>query len=311
MKKYFCSLVIVGIFLSLVVTLPSGGQENEPPVVVVTIYPMFEFARMMLGDMANLMLVIGKGDEAHSYEPTLADIEQFLVADVFIYNGSGFEDPWVDPLLNGGLLDPRSQIIIEATAQLNAYGRLLPAPAPDDESFMNDPHVWLDPVLTIGLVDEIEAGLLGLFAETGDTVRNNADQLRDELRHLDTEFSEGLDDCESRYIVSSHQFLNYMGERYGFQTMSPSGLEPQEPSIQTIEEMIDFAQENNITAFFSEATFDADESGLSAIAEATGAQIFSINPLESVTQEDFEAGVTYFDVMRQNLATFQEALGCE
>lgn len=304
------SLLVLGILIGGLIAAPSIAQDESRPNVIATIFPVFEFTRVMAGDLINLSLVIAEGVEAHDFDPTLADIESFSAANMFIYNGSGFETPWVAPLIEDGILGADGQIVVETTSLLNERGQLLPAPPPDDESFINDPHVWLDPILSIGLVDAIEVGLIALLPDESETISSNAAQLRADLITLDSEYSDGLANCSSRDVIASHQFLNYFGERYGFNTLSPSGLEPEEPTVQAIEDLIAFVNDNNVTALFSEEEFDADESGLSTIAEATGAQIFNVNPLEALEDEDLEAGVTYFDVMRSNLATFMEALGC-
>jgi len=303
-------LLVFAVLLGGLVAMPSVAQDDARPSVVATIFPVFEFARIIAGDLIDLSLVIAEGVEAHDFDPTLADIEKFSVADLFIYNGSGFETPWVNPLIEGGLLGANGQLIVETTSLLNERGQLLPAPPPDDEDFINDPHVWLDPILSIGLVDAIEAGLIALLPDNVESISANATQLRADLINLDSAYSDGLANCSSRDVIASHQFLNYFGERYGFNALSPSGLEPEEPTIQVIEDLIVFVNENNVTALFSEEDFDAEESGLLTISEATGAQIFNVNPLEALEDEDLEAGVTYFDAMQSNLSTFMEALDC-
>ena len=45
-----------------------------------------------------------------------------------------------------------------------------------------------------------------------------------------------------------------------------------------------------------------------AIAEATGAKERQLNSLHNVTWKDFEAGVTYIDLMEENVKTLKEAL---
>lgn len=45
-----------------------------------------------------------------------------------------------------------------------------------------------------------------------------------------------------------------------------------------------------------------------SIAEATGAEERQLNSIHNVTQKDFDAGVTYVDLMRQNVKTLKEAL---
>jgi len=45
-----------------------------------------------------------------------------------------------------------------------------------------------------------------------------------------------------------------------------------------------------------------------AIAEETGAEILTLHSAHNVTREDFEAGVTYVDLMRRNLENLRKGL---
>ena len=45
-----------------------------------------------------------------------------------------------------------------------------------------------------------------------------------------------------------------------------------------------------------------------SIADATGAKDLLLNSIHNVTQKDFDAGVTYVDLMNQNVKTLKEAL---
>ena len=73
-----------------------GGCAN-PPVeavessdggmtIVAANFPAYDFARAVAGD-ANVTLLLPPGSEAHSYEPTPADVIAIQECSLFIYAG--------------------------------------------------------------------------------------------------------------------------------------------------------------------------------------------------------------------------------
>jgi zinc transport system substrate-binding protein len=46
------------------------------------------------------------------------------------------------------------------------------------------------------------------------------------------------------------------------------------------------------------------------VARETGATTAVLNPLEGLSQEELDQGENYFSVMRENLTTLRQALGC-
>jgi zinc transport system substrate-binding protein len=66
--------------------------------IVATIFPPYDFARSVAGDMAEIAMLLPPGAESHSFEPTPQDIIRIQNCDVFIYNG-GESDAWVNEIL--------------------------------------------------------------------------------------------------------------------------------------------------------------------------------------------------------------------
>ena len=54
-------------------------------------YPLWEFARQVAGDRAEVVSLVPPGVEPHDWEPSPQDVSQVRRAAVFVYNGAGFE----------------------------------------------------------------------------------------------------------------------------------------------------------------------------------------------------------------------------
>ncbi|OWR26527.1 ABC transporter substrate-binding protein [Saccharibacillus sp. O23] len=80
----------------------SGAAETQTASklkVEASFYPMYEFARGVGGDLADVELLVPSGTEPHDWEPTPQDIAKIEDADLLIYNGAGMES-WVDQVLD-------------------------------------------------------------------------------------------------------------------------------------------------------------------------------------------------------------------
>jgi zinc transport system substrate-binding protein len=80
--------------------LSLGGQAAaaEKVSVVTTIFPYYDFTRVIAGDKAEITMLLRPGAESHSYDPTPRDMLKIQNCDVFIYGG-GESDEWVDGVL--------------------------------------------------------------------------------------------------------------------------------------------------------------------------------------------------------------------
>lgn len=77
-------------------------QQKEKTQIVATIFPLYDFAREIAGEDAEVKMLLKPGAEVHSYEPTPQDIIAIQNCDVFLYIGgnrmNGCETYW-NPLI--------------------------------------------------------------------------------------------------------------------------------------------------------------------------------------------------------------------
>ena len=86
-----------------------GTPEDGKLKVVTTLFPYYDFARQIAGDVVDLSMVIPAGQDSHSFEPTPADIRLIQNADLLICNGGTMEQ-WVTQVL-GSLDAPDLKVI--------------------------------------------------------------------------------------------------------------------------------------------------------------------------------------------------------
>jgi zinc transport system substrate-binding protein len=167
-----------------------------------------------------------------------------------------------------------------------------------------DPHVWLDPQRLATIGTALADRLAELDPDGAADYRARAQELRTELTELDDELRAGLETCQRRQIVTSHDAFGYLADAYGLEQVAVAGLSPEDgASAQRLAEVATQAEEDGVTTIFFEELVSPKVA--ESLAREVGATATVLTPLEGAP----ETG-DYVTAMRDNLATLRTALGC-
>ena len=264
------------------------------------IYPMYDFAQKIGGDKVTVTNMVPAGTEPHDWEPSTTDITNLEDADVFIYSGAGMEH-WVDSVL--GSLTNQDLDVVQASDGIT----LREGYEDEDGDVGADPHVWLAPANAKIEMKNITDVLCSADPANAEYYRQNYEQWALECDRLDTEFTEALSALPNKNIVVSHEAFGYLCDAYGLNQVGIEGIEADsEPDPARMAEIEDFVKANNVKVIFSEELVSPKVA--QTIADATGAQMQELNPLEGLTDDQIADGQDYFTVMRQNLEELKNAL---
>lgn len=329
MKK---TTLILMILFSLLLTLFSGcaKQENDPrPLVITTLFPQYDFARQIAGDKINLKLLLKPGVEAHAFEPTPRDIAQISKGALFIYTGE-FMEPWAERILKGIKND--NLIIVDAGKNV----ALLDADDHHDEHFEDDddhghkhnhdhkkkdqqkkhhhgdrdPHIWTDPLNVLKMIDNILEGLVKADPENSAYYTANAEKYKKEILALHSEFISTFKKTEHKKILyAGHFAFGYFARRYGLEHISPyKGFSPDsEPGPREIAELIKSIEESKTKVIYYEELVDPKVARV--ISQQTGAEMVLLHGAHNVSKKEFNEGLTYIAVMKNNLEALKKGLG--
>ena len=172
-----------------------------------------------------------------------------------------------------------------------------------------DPHVWLDPILAKKQVMNIANHMAASDPDNSETYLSNAKSYSDQLDTLDQEIRMELSSCKKDTFVPFHNAFSYFAERYNLHTLAViQEFSPETPvTAKDIEELIHFAEDNDIKYFFTEE--NRNPKIAERLASELGGDILLFSPLESLTEED-GPDTTYFDKMRSNMDNLKIALEC-
>ncbi len=302
--------IIVGLLAVSLLTGCSQRAEIQTNIspkkiqVYASIYPMYDFAQKIGKDRIDLKLVTPPGAEPHDWEPTARNIAEMKEADVFIYNGAGFES-WVDKLVR--TIDSDSLILVDtssgvellkATDHIHDHGH----------AHQMDPHIWLDPIRAKKQAENIQNAFIQADPANRAFYEKNYQEFSEEIESLHKQYRDALSNVKRREMIVSHAAFGYLAERYGLEQIPISGISPQEePSPAKMAQITRLCRERQVKYIFFETL--ASPKLAEVLADEVGAQTAVLNPIGGLTQQEIDAGKDYFSIMKENLEVLKKALG--
>lgn len=302
--------VVTGPKTNLAASIPNATSHKIK--VIASFFPMYEFARNVAGDRADVSIFIPIGEEPHGWEPPTRQIQDVQDSQLFIYNGAGIE-AFIPTFLSAGNFP--NTTFVRASQGIQMQDADVQHMDSNDAGPViaqggKDPHVWNDPVLA-----EQEVRTIGNAMEKADPVNaqyyeNNTSAYIGRLAKLDRDIRSGLANCQTHTFVSFHNAFNYFSQRYNLTDIWISGLAPEaEIAPQDLARVENTVKDNNVKIIFSEDLVDPKLA--QTLAEDTGAQVKILSPLEGINKTEQKQGVTFLDKWYQNLDNLREAMGCQ
>ena len=310
---------------------PGYGEGGRKLKVAATLFPYYDFVRQVAGDQVELSLVIPAGMDSHSFEPTPRDIRTMQEADVIIANGGAMEH-WVDQVVDS--FDREDQTVVIMMDHVDAVEEEIvegmehsdeghghvhvhedgeeDGHLEEDESQYEieyDEHIWTSPVNAMRMVDVIAETLTERDPDHGAMYQAGAAAYLEELERLDKEFREVRDSAVHDMIVMGDKFpLRYFADTYGLRYRAAfSGCSSDtEPSARTIAYLIDKVKEEGLPVIYYLEL--SSHRVAEIIGEETGAVPLLFHSCHNVTRRQFEEGVTYLELMEQNVKNLREGL---
>ena len=298
--------------------------------VVTTLFPYYDFARQIAGDAIDLTMVVPAGMDSHSFEPTPKDIRIMQEADVIIANGGAMEH-WVDQVVDSFDREDQTVVIMmdhvdaveeeivegmehsdEGHGHVHVHEDGEDGHLEEDESQYEieyDEHIWTSPVNAMRMVDVIAETLTERDPDHGAMYQAGAAAYLEELERLDKEFREVRDSAVHDMIVMGDKFpLRYFVDTYGLRYRAAfSGCSSDtEPSARTIAYLIDKVKEEGLPVIYYLEL--SSHRVAEIIGEETGAVPLLFHSCHNVTRRQFEEGVTYLELMEQNVKNLWEGL---
>lgn len=313
------------IFLIFLIILLLTGcaplqQQTDKTKVVATIFPLYDFAREIAGDDAEVKMLLKPGAEVHSYEPTPQDIIAIQNCDVFLYIG-GESDEWVRNVLES--IDTTHMQIVTLMDSVEAAEEAEGGFAwngehehnendthiHEEQSVEYDEHIWTSPKNAILMAEAIDKALQAADRSHADGYESRATAYAEKLRQLDQDLTKTVAEAKRNTIIFADRFpFLYLVRDYGlnYYAAYPGCSSEAEPSAATVAAIIEKVNETGVPIiFFIELS---NRLMANTIAEATGAEELLLHSCQNVSKEEFDRGESYLSLMNQNIVNLRKAL---
>ncbi len=283
--------------------------------IVTTIFPQYDFARQIGKDRVSLKMLVTPGGESHSYEPTPQDIIAVRDCDIFITAG-GESDVWSKVILNS--IDTSDIIVIslmdciDTLEEETSEGMSEKLPIGEEEETEYDEHVWTSPKNAKSISKAITEAMINADNVNSDFYLSNFEEYEKRLDKLDSDYRNAILNAKEKTVIFGDRFpFRYLFEEYGLKYYAafPGCSTDSDVSAKTMMFLIDKIKENNLSAVFY-IEFSARKIA-DTISSETGAEPLLFHSCHTISKEDFDSGVTYIDLMKNNLENLKRGLNIE
>lgn len=332
MKKIITLMLVavLAVFaLSGCGTSKSGEDTKDKKIkIVTTIFPEYDWVMQILGDKADkadVTMLLDKGVDLHSYQPSTADIAKISEADVFIYVG-GESDEWVEDVLKEAknkklkvinLMDvmgdkAKEEEVKEGMQPEEEEHAEEAKDGKEEEEVEYDEHVWLSLKNAKIFTKKIADILSEVDKDNAKTYQANYESYAKKLDDLDKKYADAVASAKNKTLVFGDRFpFRYLVNDYGLDYYAA---------------FVGCSAESE--ASFETVTFLAkkiDELGLGNVLTIEGKnhkiaktvvdntknkdqKVLTMDSMQSTTSKDVKDGATYLGIMEKNLEVLKEAL---
>lgn len=296
MKKRNKNLKKLSIYLLLITSLLAAcqpqAQQNTSPQrstsVTVSILPQVYFVERISGGTIPVNVMVGPGEEAHTYEPKPEQMRALAESQVFFTMGLEYETVWVPRFED---INPNLEII-DLAKGIQRIPLSSDHAHQDEEPEGNlDPHIWLSPKNGKIIAENTLLALSALVPESVDIFQKNYEALIADIENVDRRIIDSLKSYDQRKFMVFHPAWGYFAEHYNLEQL-PVQIGGQDPSASELASLIKIAQEEKIKVIFIQPTFNT--ASAEAIANEIGGEVAIVDPLARDWLSNLESAAEAF-----------------
>lgn len=320
-----------GMLVAVLVLLTACGSSDEPAaggdpapsdtaadasdagsqaaLVVVTMNLLADIVDTAIGDVVEVVDVMPRGVDPHSFELSASAAEQLNDADLIVVNGLNMEEN-VLPIVEAAAADGVEVLEIAPLVDPIPYGDI----GLDDDATMLDPHVFTD-VSRMVAVPELVVQRLTEVVEFDATILAELDErvevARGQLEQLDRDVEAILEVVppDRRNLVTNHHVFGYFAERYDFTVIGaviPGGATLASPSAADLADLVEAIERAGVPTLFADASSPTQLADALAGEASIDVEVVSLWT-ESLSPEG-EGAETYEQMMRDNARRIADGL---
>jgi len=281
-RRAWLSLSAASALLAATGACAQGASEPLP--VFVSILPQKQIVERVGGDAVKVDVIVRPGQDAHTYEPTPAQVVALAQAKALFRIGMPFEERLAARLARTSptmaIVDTRQGISLLTMVDhhhSHEHGHAkTPAAKAGAAPATPDPHIWTSPRLIKQQAATVRDALIALQPEgRGRFEAGYAAYARD-LDALDAQLRQWLAGKAGQRFMVFHPSWGYLADEYGLQQIAIE-VEGKEPSPKALARIIERAKSDGIRVVFVQPQFSRNAA--QQVARAIGGEVVAIDPL--------------------------------
>jgi zinc transport system substrate-binding protein len=247
-------------------------SEGSAIAVWSTVQPQKYFVERVGGDQVSAEVLVRPGQSPEMYAPSVAQMAQLAQADVYFGIGMPIEGSLFKRMRSSmkgvRLVQTGDEVLEQHDHSAGTDGQ--------HDHGENDPHIWMDPVRMVAVVEQMRDALTEVQPESAEVFGENADGLIADLLELDAAIRAQLAPYAGRAFFINHPALGHFAERYGLVQLSieESGTAP---SAGRVAELIGQARAAQVGAIFTQPEFGRTTATI--LADALEVDVVELNVL--------------------------------
>lgn len=268
--------VLPGLGLSFGAEIGTGGKIN----VFVGIEPIAYFVERIGGSLVNVSVLVGPGQDPHTFEPTPKLMAKLARAKLFFNLGFPFEETLVKKLRptfkNAEIVNIQKGIELRPVNEQDGDHHVGEERGHSHESGAVDRHTWLDPQLAKIQARTIADALIQVDPKNREVYEKNLGKFQDDLDRIHHQLKEALEPVKSKSFFVFHPAFGYFAQEYGLKQVAVE-IDGKEPTARQLTKLIKNAKEHDVKVIFVQPQFP--KKNAENLAESIGGAVVPIDDL--------------------------------
>lgn len=285
------------LLILLFILVQFSLSANDKPTVICTVSILEDIAKNLVGNTAEVKMIVPIGGDPHIYEATPRDAQLVQSGDIFFINGLNFEG-WIKELIANSGSNAPSIIVSEGVQTIGS------------QTYKNsfDPHAWMNVENVMIYAKNMKDALIENFPEHKDIYVSEYEKYLKKLKEMHAYVQTEINKIpkQQRILVTSHDAFAYYGKEYGIDVEAILGISTEaDARTSDVMRVTNVIKERKVPAIFVESTINPKM--IKRLSEDNGVPVGGELFADSLGDPETEAG-TYLGMIKSNTDVIVGAL---
>lgn len=286
--RNFLGVIVLLLIAFTTISLPVHADQNGKIDVFVSLLPTGYFVDRIGGPYVNTNVLVGPGQDPHTFEPTPKLMARLSDARVLFKMGFPFEESLIKKIgsmfKNLKVVDLQKGIELRTMTEeeehdhgdSHGHAHVGEKHGHTHDAGEKDPHTWLDPRLARVQAQTIADTLISLDPAHKAVYEKNLADLQKDLDAIHDQLTKALAPLKGRKFFVFHPAYGYFGDAYGLKQIAVQ-LGGKEPTGRQLARLIQLAKEDDVRVIFVQPQFS--QKTAETLAKSIGGAVIPLDDL--------------------------------